>query len=94
MLPERYPKMSSLCWSKESYWSSGKWDKRTAIGKKVIEKNTENTRPISLLQHIDDILWACAALCNLKPKLICSKKEDKSNVWLINKPFANLFGLQ
>ena len=40
-----------------------------------------NTLPVSLLQHIDDILWACAALCNLKPKLICSKKEeDKSNV--------------
>ena len=41
----------------------------------------ENTLPVSLLQHIDDILWTCAALCNLKPKLICSKKqEDRSNV--------------
>ena len=41
----------------------------------------ENTLPVSLLQHIDDILWTCAALCNLKPKLIYSKKqEDRSNV--------------
>ena len=39
------------------------------------------TLPVSLLQHIDDILWICVALCNLKPKLICSEKEeDKSNV--------------
>ena len=55
----------------------------------------KNTLPVSSLQHIDDILWICAALCNLKPKLICSKKEeDKSNVRLINKPSVNLFGLQ
>ena len=41
----------------------------------------KNTLPVSLLQHIDDMLWTCAALCNLEPKLICSKKkEDKSNV--------------
>ena len=55
----------------------------------------KNTLPVSLLQHIDDILWAYVALCNLKPKLTCSKKEeDKSNVWLINKTFLNPFGLQ
>ena len=41
----------------------------------------KNTLPVSLLQHINDILWAFAALCNLKPKIICSKKEEeKSNV--------------
>ena len=40
----------------------------------------KNNLPVSLLQHIDDILWTCAALCNLKPKHICLKKEDKSNV--------------
>ena len=41
----------------------------------------KNNLPVSLLQHVDDILWTCAALCNLKPKRICSKKEeDKSNV--------------
>ena len=41
----------------------------------------KNTLPVSLLQHIDDILWTCAALYNLKPKFICSRKEeDKSNV--------------
>ena len=35
----------------------------------------------SLLHHLDDMLWICAALCNLKLKLICSKKEEsKSNV--------------
>ena len=40
----------------------------------------KNTLPVSLLRHIDDILRICAALCNLIPKLICSKKEeDKSN---------------
>ena len=50
---------------------------------------------VSLSQHIDDILRTCAALWNLKPKLICSKtEEDKSNVWLVNKPFVNLLGLQ
>ena len=41
----------------------------------------KNTLPVLLLQHIDDILWTCPALCNLKRKLICSKKEeDKSDV--------------
>ena len=41
----------------------------------------KNTLPVSLSQHIDDILWKCTALCNLKPKLFCSKKEEyKSNV--------------
>ena len=41
----------------------------------------KNTLPVSLLQDVDDILWIYAALCNLKPKLICSKnEEDKSNV--------------
>ena len=39
----------------------------------------KNTLSVSLLKHIDDTLWTCAALCNLKPKLICLKKEQ-SNV--------------
>ena len=30
----------------------------------------KNTVSVSLMQHIDDTLWTCAALCNLKPKLI------------------------
>ena len=37
----------------------------------------KNTLPVSLFWHIDDILWTCAPLCNLKPKLICSKKEKE-----------------
>ena len=40
----------------------------------------KNTLPISLLQHIDDILWPYAALCNLKPKLICSKKKKTNQM--------------
>ena len=40
----------------------------------------KNTLPVSLLQRIDDVLWTCTALCNLKSKFISSKKkEDKSN---------------
>ena len=54
-----------------------------------------NTLPISLFQNIDDILWTCAALFNLKTRLICLKREeDRSNVWSINKPFVKLFRLQ
>ena len=43
-------------------------------------KILKNTLPVSLLRHIDNILWTCTAFCNLKPKLICLKEEkDKSN---------------
>ena len=39
------------------------------------------TLSVSSLKYIDDTLWACTTICNLKPKLIFSKKEKgKSNV--------------
>ena len=47
----------------------------------IVSKVLENALSVSLLQHIDDILWTFAALCNLKPKLVCSKKkEGRSNI--------------
>ena len=33
----------------------------------------KNVLPITMLQHVDDIVRACAALCNIKPKLIQHK---------------------
>ena len=33
LLAEGYPKVPNLCWSKEYYWSTGKWDKWFDIGK-------------------------------------------------------------
>ena len=54
---------------------------KRAINRKKSFRILKNTLPVSLLQHIDDILWTCVALCYLKPKLTCSKKEEvKSNV--------------
>ena len=39
------------------------------------------TLSVLSLKYIDDTLWTCATICNLKPKLICSKKEkSKSNL--------------
>ena len=31
--------------------------------------------PITMLHHADDIVRTCAALCNLKPPLICTTKD-------------------
>ena len=33
--------------------------------------------PITMLHHADDIVRTCAALCNLKPPLICASKKRK-----------------
>ena len=30
----------------------------------------EGTVPVTMIQHVDDIISTCAALCNLKKKLI------------------------
>ena len=33
------------------------------------------TLPVTMIKH-DDIILTCAALCNLKPKLIKTKEKD------------------
>ena len=45
----------------------------------------KNTQPVSLLQHIDDILWTCAALCNVKPKTYLFKERKRQINSLIDK---------
>ena len=32
--------------------------------------------PVKMIQHVDDIILTCAALCNLKPKLSKTKEKD------------------
>ena len=36
----------------------------------------KETIPVVLIQHIHYIILTCAALCNLKPKLIKAKEKD------------------
>ena len=36
----------------------------------------KGTIPVTMIQRIDDIILTCAALCNLKPKLIKTKEDD------------------
>ena len=36
----------------------------------------KGTTPVTMIQHTDDIISTCAALCNLKPKLIKTKEKD------------------
>ena len=31
---------------------------------------------VTMIQHVDNIMLTCAALCNLKPKLIKTKEKD------------------
>ena len=55
----------------------------------------KNVLTVSLLLHTDDIRKTSPAPCNLKPEPILFKERRRqSNVWLINKSFVNLFGLQ
>ena len=35
----------------------------------------KGTIPVTMIQHADDIILTCAALCNLKPKLIKTKEK-------------------
>ena len=37
----------------------------------------KSTLPITMSAHIDDIIRTCAALCNIKPQLISTKKKVK-----------------
>ena len=39
-----------------------------------------STLPVTMLQHADDIVLSCSALCNLKPTLIRSKLQKITNV--------------
>ena len=41
-----------------------------AINRIKFYRILKNVLPITMLQHIDDIVRSCAALCNLKPVLI------------------------
>ena len=36
----------------------------------------KGTIPMTMIQHVGDIILTCAALCNLKPKLIKTKEND------------------
>ena len=36
----------------------------------------KGTIPVTMMQHVDDITLTCAALCNLKSKLIKTKAKD------------------
>ena len=36
----------------------------------------KGTIPVTMIQHVDDIILTCAALCNLKPKLIKTKEKN------------------
>ena len=36
----------------------------------------KGTIPMTMMQHVGDIILTCAALCNLKPKLIKTKEND------------------
>ena len=31
---------------------------------------------MTVIQHVDDLILTCAALCNLKPTLLESKQKD------------------
>ena len=35
----------------------------------------KGTIPVTMIQHVDDIILTCAVLCNLKPKLIKTKEK-------------------
>ena len=37
---------------------------------------SKGTIPVTIMQHVDDIILTCAALSNLKPKLIKTKEKD------------------
>ena len=36
----------------------------------------KGTIPVTMIEHVDDIILICAAWCNLKPKLIKTKEND------------------
>ena len=36
----------------------------------------KGTIPVTMMQHVDGIILTCAALRNLKPKLIKTKEKD------------------
>ena len=46
-----------------------------------VPKHTEflSVLPITMLHHADDIVQNCAALCNLKPPLLCTSKDKTKN---------------
>ena len=36
----------------------------------------KGTIPVTMIQHVDNIILTCGVLCNLKPKLIKTKEKD------------------
>ena len=47
-----------------------------AINRITIFRILKWTIPVIMMHHVDDITLTCAALCNLKPKLIKTKEKD------------------
>ena len=40
--------------------------------------------PVTMIQHVDDIILTSAALCNLKSKLIKTKEEIRRSNWQLS----------
>ena len=46
-----------------------------AINKIKNYRFLKGTLPITMMQHVDEIIFVCAALCNIKNMLIQTKKD-------------------
>ena len=51
-----------------------------AINRIKFSRVLKGTIPVTMIQHVDDMISTCAALCNLKPKLIKTKKKGFAEV--------------
>ena len=49
-----------------------------AINRITFFRILKGTTPVTMLQHADDIILTCAALCNLKPKIIKPARSGAS----------------
>ena len=47
-----------------------------AINRIKFSRILKGTIPVTMIHHVDDIILTCAALCNLKPKLIKTEEKD------------------
>ena len=47
-----------------------------AINRITLFTVLKGTLPVTMIKHVDDVILTCAALCNLKPKLIKTKEKD------------------